>query len=190
MILVGNAVLSDDLKEHFFVCNLEKCKGACCVEGDAGAPLDDEETEILEEIYPKVKKYLTEEGRKAIEEQGTWVYDMDGDKGTPTVGENKECAYAIKDDRGILKCGIEEAHINGEIDYKKPISCHLYPVRVTKYDEYDALNYDRWDICSPACGLGKELNVPIYKFVKDALIRKYGEAWYEELVLDIEGGNK
>ncbi|WP_041739245.1 DUF3109 family protein [Echinicola vietnamensis] len=186
MILVGNAVLSDDLKEHFFVCNLEKCKGACCVEGDAGAPLEDDETKVLEELYPKIKKYLTPQGIKAIEEQGTWVIDQEGEKGTPTIN-NRECAYALRDENGTLKCGIEEAHIQGEIDYKKPLSCHLYPVRVTKYDEYDALNYDRWDICSPACGLGKELNVPIYKFVKDALIRKYGVAWYEELVADIEG---
>ncbi|GGF20409.1 DUF3109 family protein [Echinicola rosea] len=186
MILVGNAVLSDDLKEHFFVCNLEKCKGACCVEGDAGAPLEDDETEILEELYPKIKKYLTKEGIEAIEKQGAWVIDQEGEKGTPTIN-NRECAYALRDENGTLKCGIEEAHIQGDIDYKKPLSCHLYPVRVTKYDEYDALNYDRWDICSPACGLGKELNVPIYKFVKDALIRKYGETWYEELVADIEG---
>ncbi len=187
MILVGNVVLSDDIKENFFVCDLEACKGACCVEGDAGAPLEDEETKILEEIYPLVKDYITEEGRKVIEAQGTWVIDKDGDKGTPTLGDNRECAYALYDERGILKCGIEQAYLDGKISWKKPISCHLYPIRVTKYDQYDALNYDRWHICDPACQLGKSLQVPLYAFLKDALVRKYGEAWYAELVEDIEG---
>lgn len=187
MILVGNVVLSDDIKESFFVCDLEACKGACCVEGDSGAPLDDNETKILEEIYPLVKDYITEEGRQVIEAQGTWVIDSDGDKVTPTLGANRECAYALYDTRGILKCGIEQAYLDGKTSWKKPISCHLYPIRVTKYDQYDALNYNRWHICDPACQLGKSLQVPLYAFLKDALVRKYGEAWYEELVEDIEG---
>lgn len=187
MILVGNAVLSDDIKENFFVCDLEACKGACCVEGDAGAPLEDDETKILEDIYPLVKDYLTEEGRKVIEEQGTWVVDGVGDKVTPTIGDNRECAYALYDDRGILKCGIEQAYLDGKTTWKKPISCHMYPIRVTKYDDFEALNYDRWHICDSACALGSSLQVPIYKFLKDALIRKYGEAWYQELVQEIEG---
>lgn len=187
MILVGNAVLSDDIKENFFVCDLDACKGACCVEGDAGAPLEDDETQILEDIYPIVKDYITEEGRQVIEKQGTWVIDDMGDKVTPTIGDNRECAYALYDDRGIIKCGIEQAYLDGKTTYKKPISCHMYPIRVTKYDDFEALNYDRWDICDPACVLGASLQVPIYKFLKDALIRKYGEAWYQELVKEIEG---
>lgn len=187
MILVGNTVLSDDIKEKFFVCDLEACKGACCVEGDAGAPLEEEETKILEEIYPVVKDYITPEGQKVIEEKGVWVIDSDGDKGTPTIGDNKECAYALYDEKGILKCGIEQAYLDGKVSWKKPISCHMYPIRITKYDQFDALNYDRWHICDPACQLGNSLQVPIYKFLKDALIRKYGEAWYEELVQEIEG---
>ncbi|GMQ28386.1 DUF3109 family protein [Algoriphagus confluentis] len=186
MILVGNAVLSQDIKENFFVCDLLACKGACCVEGDAGAPLEDEETKILEEIYPHVKPYLSEEGRKAIEAQGTWVIDKDGDKGTPTIGDNRECAYAIYDQKGILKCGIEQAYLDGKVSFKKPISCHLYPIRITKYDQFDAVNYDRWEICDPACNLGQSLQVPLYRFLKDALIRKYGEAWYEQLLEEIE----
>ena len=186
MILVGNAVLSDDIKENFFVCDLEACKGACCVEGDSGAPLEDDETKILEEIYPFVKDYITEEGRQVIAAQGTWVIDSDGDKVTPTLGANRECDYALYDERGILKCGIEQAYLAGKISWKKPISCHLYPIRVTKYDQYDALNYDRWHICDPACQLGKSLQVPLYAFLKDALVRKYGEQWYAELVEDIE----
>lgn len=187
MILVGNVVLSDDIKENFFVCDLEACKGACCVEGDAGAPLEDEETGILEQIYPIVKDYITEEGRSVIEAQGTWVIDKDGEKGTPTLGDNRECAYALYDERGILKCGIEQAYLDGKISWKKPTSCHLYPIRVTKYDQYDALNYDRWHICDPACQLGKSLQVPLYIFLKEALVRKYGESWYAELIEDIEG---
>ncbi len=187
MILVGNAVISDDIKEQFFVCDLEKCKGACCIEGDAGAPLEDEEIPIIEEIYPIVKDYITEEGRQAIEAQGTWVIDQEGEKVTPTIGENRECAYALYDARGILKCGIEQAYLDGKTSFKKPISCHLYPIRIKKYDQYEALNYDRWEICSPACSLGSKLGVPVYKFLKDALVRKFGESWYEELRLEIEG---
>ena len=190
MILVGKAVLSDDVKENFFVCDLEKCKGACCVEGDAGAPLEEEEIGVLDEIYPLIKGYLTEEGIETIERQGTWVYDQDGDKVTPTIGDNGACAYALTDERGILKCGIEQAYLDGKVDFKKPISCHLYPIRITKYDDFEALNYDRWDICDAACVLGNKLGVPVYKFLKEPLIRKYGEGWYAELVQEIEGGKE
>ena len=189
MILVGKAVLSDDIKENFFVCDLEKCKGACCVEGDAGAPLEEEEIGILDEIYPQIKSYLSDEGIETIERQGTWVYDQDGDKVTPTIGDNGACAYALTDERGMLKCGIEQAYLDGKVDFKKPISCHLYPIRVTKYEDFEALNYDRWDICDAACVLGNRLGVPIYKFLKEPLIRKYGEDWYAELVQEIEASS-
>ncbi|KAB7725600.1 DUF3109 family protein [Rudanella paleaurantiibacter] len=186
MILIENTVISDDIADKFFVCNLDKCKGACCVEGDLGAPLEAEELHILQRIYPKVKPYLSPEGIAAIEKQG--LYEPDGEGGfvTTTVG-GRECVFATWNDKGILKCGIEDAYNDGQVDWKKPISCHLYPIRVTKYDQYHALNYDRWPICSPACGLGKELNVPVYKFVREALVRAYGEAWYAELVAEIEG---
>ena len=185
MILVGNAVVSDDIKDKNFVCNLSKCKGACCVEGDLGAPLTEEELPIMKEIYPSVKPYLSAAGIKAIEAQGEYIEDWEGDYSTTTI-EEKECAYAIYDAKGILKCGIEQAHNDGKITFKKPISCHLYPIRITKYDDYDALNYDRWEICNPACDLGEKLGVPLYKFLKDALIRKYSLDWYEELVREIE----
>ena len=187
MILVGKAVISDDIKDNFFVCDLEKCKGACCVEGDAGAPLETSETKILDDIYPRIKDYLSPAGRRVIEESGTWVSDRCGDKVTPTIGNNEACAYAIVDEKGIMKCGIEQAYLDGKADFKKPISCHLYPIRISKYDDFEALNYERWDICDPACVLGGKLGVPIYKFVKEALIRKYGEAWYRELVQELEG---
>ncbi|MDQ3394331.1 MAG: DUF3109 family protein [Bacteroidota bacterium] len=186
MILIGNTVISDDIKEGLFVCNLEKCKGACCVEGDLGAPLELEELPILDEIYEDVKAFLSPEGIEAIEQQGKYVLDFEGDYSTPTI-DDKECAYATFDEKGILKCGIEQAYLHGKTSFKKPISCHLYPIRISKYDEYDAINYDRWSICNAACTFGAELNVPLYKFLKEALIRKYGLEWYNELVSEIEG---
>ena len=185
MILIDETVISDDIKEQFFVCDLEKCKGACCVEGDLGAPLTEEETKTLDKVYQKVKPYLSDQGISEIEKQGTFILDEEGDFSTPTIN-GRECAYAIYDDKGILKCGIEQAYNDGKIKFRKPISCHLYPIRITKYDHYEAINYDRWHICSPACGLGKELGVPVYKFLKEALTRKYGERWYRELCTEIE----
>jgi len=185
MIKVRDVLVSDDIKEKEFVCNLEKCKGACCVEGDYGAPLEEDELEILKEIYPQVKPYLTTEGINAIEEQGPHVLDDDGDFSTPTIG-GKECAYSIYDAKGVLKCGIEQAYYDGKIGWKKPISCHLYPIRITKKKNFEAVNYHKWDICSAACSLGKELSVPLFKFLKEPLIRKYGQAWYDELVVAIE----
>ncbi len=185
MIVNGKTVISDDIKEQSFVCDLSKCKGACCVEGDLGAPLDNNELEILDSIYESVRPYLSESGRDAIEAQGKYIYDSDGEYSTPTI-DGKECAYAIHGENNILKCGIEAAWMDGMTSFQKPISCHLYPVRVTKYDDYDALNYDRWPICSDACTLGEKLQVPVYKFVKDALIRKYGSAWYEDFLKLVE----
>lgn len=185
MLVVGNTYISDDVAEKQFVCDLEKCKGACCTEGDLGAPLDEDELAILETIYPVVAPYLSEEGRKAIEEQGKWIKDFEGDYSTPTIG-NRECAYAIYDANGVLKCAIEQAHLDGKIEYHKPISCHLYPIRITKYDQWDAINYHRWQICHAACQLGESLKVPVYKFLKNPLIRKYGEAWYSELEQEVQ----
>ena len=178
--MIDNTVISDDIADQFFVCELTKCKGACCVEGDVGAPLENDEIAILQEIYPKVKPYLDPKGIAVIEKEGTSVEDIDGEFVTPTINQ-KECAYAIYDERKILKCGIEQAYLAGKISFQKPISCHLYPIRITKYEQYDALNYDRWHICSPACNHGRSLGVPIYKFLKGPLTRKYGESWYQEL---------
>jgi hypothetical protein len=187
MIIVDNAVISDDIKEHFFVCDLQKCKGACCVEGDAGAPLTRDELKKLEDIYEDVAPYLTEKGRQTIEEKGKYVKDWETEYATPTIAGNRECAYAIYDKKGVLKCGIEQAWQEGKTDFRKPISCHLYPLRIDKYDHYDAINYHRWHICSPACKLGEALQVPLYKFLKEPLVRKYGEVWYDKLVKEIEG---
>ena len=186
MIILDNAVLSDDIKEHHFVCDLSKCKGACCVEGDLGAPLEKEELALIEESLEAVKPYLSEKGLNVIEKEGLYILDEEGDYSTTTI-EGNECAFAIYDEKGILKCAIEQAYIDGKSKWKKPISCHLYPIRITKYDHYDALNYDQWDICDAACKLGSELKVPIYRFLKEPLIRKYGEKWYVDLVEEIEG---
>ena len=180
MIQIDGKLISEDLFSEEFVCNLAKCKGICCVEGDAGAPLDEDETKILDEIYPKIKSYLRPEGIQAIEEQGTYTLDFEGDLVTPLVN-NAECAYVIFDEKGYTKCAIEKAYEDGVIDWQKPISCHLYPIRITEYSNFSAINYHEWDICSDACTLGKELGVKVYQFLKKPLIRKYGEEFYQTL---------
>ena len=179
MFQLNKTIISEEILEKEFVCNLSACKGACCVDGDAGAPLELAETKILEEIYPKVKPFLRKEGIKAIEEQGKFVIGEDGEFET-TLIEGKDCAYVIFDGKTAL-CGIEQAYNQGLIDWKKPVSCHLYPVRVKEYSDFAAVNYHKWHICSDACSLGKELEVPVYKFVKEALVRKFGQQWYDEL---------
>ena len=180
MIQLGKTLISEDIIENDFVCNLTACKGACCVEGQSGAPLESEETEILAAIFEQVRPFLRPEGVQAIITQGSFVKGDDGEWETPLVN-NRECAYVIFDSGGIAKCGLEEAYNRGATTWKKPISCHLYPIRVKEYSQFTAVNYHKWTICDPACSLGNELQQPIYKFVKEALIRKFGEAWYSEL---------
>lgn len=186
MYVIGQILISDDIAMEHFACNLTACKGACCWEGDYGAPLDDEELPIIDAIYPAVAPYLTEAGRKAIAEQGGYVQNGEGHD-TPLV-DNVACAYMTLDGTGTAQCGIELAYRDGAIDWKKPISCHLYPVRIKKNPQtkFEALNYDVWDICSAACSKGAREKIRIYEFAKPALIRKYGEEWYEELVGAIE----
>jgi len=184
MIQIGRALLSLDVIEKHFVCDLEQCKGICCIEGDSGAPLTEEETDILKQIYPQVKPYMTQEGIAAVEEQGHYVLDIDDDLVTPLVN-NRECAYVIYKD-GITLCAIEKAYFDQKIDFRKPISCHLYPIRITEYTELDAVNYDKQSICKQACVLGKKLHVPVYKFLREPLIRKYGEEWYKELEVAVQ----
>lgn len=180
MFAIQNTLVSLDLLERHFVCDLNACKGACCVKGDAGAPLTDDEINLLEDIIDDILPYLDKEGRAMIAEKGVFEIDVDGDKGTALL-ENGRCAFALIDENGLVSCGIEKAEKAGSVSFKKPISCHLYPVRITEYKEYDAVNYNKWSICKPACDCGAKLNVPLYRFLKDALIRKYGAAWYEEL---------
>lgn len=185
MIKIGSVLVSDDIRDVEFVCHLEKCKGACCVEGDLGAPLEEDELTIMDQIQNQVKPYLTDAGKEAIEGQGAYILDEDGDYSTPTIG-GKECAYSHYDAQGVLKCGIEQAYLDKKIDFRKPISCHLYPIRITKKKDFEAVNYHKWSICSAACSFGKSLQIPLYKFLKEPLIRKYGYAWYEDLVKQIE----
>jgi len=189
MFQLGKTIVSEDIIDKDFVCNLSACKGACCVDGDAGAPLDESETKILTDIYSKVKPFLTKEGIAAIEEQGVFTTTEDGEFETPLVN-GADCAYVMFDKKGTALCAIEEAHNQGVIDWKKPVSCHLYPVRVKDYSEFSAVNYHKWQICDDACTLGKELQVPVYKFVKQALIRKFGEDWYMELEKIAEKQNR
>ncbi len=180
LIQIDDKLISGDLKDEMFACDISACKGACCVEGDVGAPLDKEERKVMEDIYPKVKPFLRKEGIRAIEDQGTWIKDWTGSYSTPLV-DNKECAYVTFSDEGVALCGIEQAHEAGEIDFKKPISCHLYPIRVQKYKDCHALMYDRWSICAAACALGQGKGIRVYEFTKDALVRAYGEEFYAEL---------
>ncbi|MGB1316795.1 MAG: DUF3109 family protein [Flavobacteriales bacterium] len=180
MLAIQKTLVSLDLLERYFVCDLNACKGACCVKGDAGAPLTDEEIGLLEEIVDDILPYLDEEGKAMIAQKGVFEIDVDGDKGTSLLDDGR-CAFALVDDSGMVSCGIEKAQLAGDIDFKKPISCHLYPVRITEHEAYDAVNYNKWKICKPACDCGAKLDVPLFKFLREPLIRKYGSAWYEEL---------
>ena len=183
MIVIDNKLVSDEIIEEQFVCDLNKCKGGCCVDGDAGAPLSKEELKHLDEVYDAVLPYLDEENKKELVKQGKYVYDKEFGWVTPTI-ESKVCVYGMTDAKGIVKCGIEQAYNDGKVNWKKPISCHLFPIRVklskNKVTEY--VNYEpREDLCSAACTLGKKLKVPVYVFLKDALVRKYGTEFYETL---------
>jgi len=180
MFQLGKTIISEEILDKEFICNLNACKGACCVEGEAGAPVTLEESKILKAIYPKIKSYLRPEGIDAIEKQGVYTLNPIGDFET-TLVDGHECAYAIFDENKIVKCGIEAAHKDGVINFYKPISCHLYPIRVKEYSTLTAVNYHSWPICKDACILGKELKVPTYQFVKQALIRMFGQDWYDEL---------
>jgi hypothetical protein len=180
MIQVEDKIISLDVFEKHFVCDLNACKGACCVEGDSGAPLLKEEEKILDEIYEKVKPYMRKEGITEIENQGISVYDADGDLTTSLVN-NRECVF-VTFENGITKCTIEKAYLDGKTEFKKPISCHLFPIRIKEYRDFDAVNYEEIKICKPACECGSKLEVPVYVFLKEPLIRKYGEAWYKELL--------
>ncbi|MEZ5069703.1 MAG: DUF3109 family protein [Bacteroidales bacterium] len=181
MIQIGDKILSRELFTEHFLCDLPKCEGNCCVFGDAGAPLSDEEAGLLVTHLPKLTPFLRPEGRKALEEQGAWVFDTDGDRVTPLV-EGEECAYATFEG-GIAKCAIETAYEQGVLDWQKPLSCHLYPIRVTPLKKGVALNYHRWSICEPARLLGAREGLPVFRFLKSPLTRAFGSAFYQEMEL-------
>jgi hypothetical protein len=179
MIQIGDIIVSKDLLEQHFFCHLEACEGNCCVYGDAGAPLEEQETRLLVNHLEQIKPYLRAEGIRAVSEQGAWVFDGEGDKVTPLVGR-EECAYAVFDE-GIARCAIEQAYEAEAIPFRKPVSCHLYPIRVSKLSKGTALNYHRWSVCEPARILGKKEGIPVFRFLQDPIVRVYGEAFYEEL---------
>jgi hypothetical protein len=180
MIQIGSTLVSDELLTEAFVCDLNACKGACCVEGEYGAPLTRDEADELAALQDQIAPYLSEEGRASIADQGAWVTGEDGDLETPLMPTG-HCAYVIEDADKKLKCGLESVHQEGVLSFKKPVSCHLYPVRVQQYSSFEAVNYHRWDICGAACALGSSLKVKVYVFVKEALVRKFGAEWYAAL---------
>jgi len=180
MFQIDDKIISDDIFEVKFACDLNACKGWCCVEGDAGAPLTEDEALILDEIFPKIKRYLPDKALKTIEKKGLYEYDEDGDLVTTTVND-KECVFAYFDNNGIVKCAIEKAYFDGVVDFRKPISCHLYPIRLKNYEEFVAINYDKQKICNVALIKGKKENIPLFKFLKEPLIRKFGEEFYSGL---------
>ncbi|MEO6537586.1 MAG: DUF3109 family protein [Ferruginibacter sp.] len=183
MIAIENVLVSDEIAKAQFVCDLAKCKGACCVDGDAGAPLENNELKEMDSVVEKVLPYLSKESRTEIKRQGNYVYDKEFGWVTPTIN-SKICVYGISDKNGIVKCGIEQAYLDGKIQWKKPISCHLFPVIVTKSKDgvTQFANYEpREDNCKAACQLGKKLKVPVYQFLKEPLIRRFGQDFYEAL---------
>ena len=183
MILIDEILISDDVVKEYFHCNLNACKGACCWEGDYGAPLEENEVKLLENPDEEILKLLDDTSVNFIKEHGAVAEFKENKSLGANVLPDGKCVFLKMEGDGISYCGIERAHKNGSIPYNKPISCHLYPIRVEKnqHTGFEALNYDVWDICNPACKLGKELKMPMYKFCKDALVRKYGEEFYNAL---------
>ena len=185
MIQIDDAIVALDIIEENFLCDLSACKGECCVEGDSGAPLEDKEVKILEEILPLVWNDLSEKAQEVIKKQGVAYKDSDGEMVTSIVN-GKDCVFTYYDEKGICKCAIEKAHKEGKTDFYKPISCHLYPIRLQRYREFIAVNYHRWRVCKAAVELGNKKGLKIYQFLKEPLIRRFGEAWYNELCIATE----
>jgi len=185
VIAIDNVLISDELVQNQFVCDLLKCKGGCCEEGDAGAPLDETELDIINKLYEKVKPYLTPAAVNEIEKNGKYVYHKEFGWVTPTLDSDREiCVYGVRDGKGIIKCAFEQAYSDGVTNWKKPISCHLYPIisKKGKNGNYNRLNYEpRQKLCNPACALGKKLETPVYEFLKEPLIRLFGRSFYDAL---------
>lgn len=180
MIQIKDTLISEDIFETCFVCDLGKCKGMCCVEGDAGAPLTHEEYEAIKDVLPEIWDDLLPKARELIEKQGIAYIDDDGELVTSII-KGRECVFTYFDADGVCRCAIDNAFREGRISVQKPISCHLYPIRLRKYDDFTALNYDRWSVCRPALRLGKKTGIKLYQFLKEPLIRKFGEEWYQEV---------
>lgn len=182
MIEIDGKVINTEIFRRRFVCDISKCKGTCCYDGDSGAPLEEDELEKLAEVYPAVKPYLSDEENEEIAKQGLWVTDRDGDLVTPII-RGCECVYTNREKDGTWICAIEKAFRDGKTQWRKPISCYLYPIRVSKTSKYEMLNFHEWEVCRPAVELGEKVGTPAYKFLKDPIIAKYGEAFYKELEL-------
>ncbi len=180
MLIVDDCIISDNLVDVCFCCDLQQCRGACCVEGDCGAPLEEDEVAVLERIYPYVKPYMSLEGVDVVDREGVWSLDVDKLPCTPLVN-NAECAYSISEN-GVTLCAIEKAWRDGKVDFRKPISCHLYPVRIENFGEFKAVNYHEWDICHCAVVKGRVEGEPLYRYLKESLVRRFGQQWYDELV--------
>ena len=180
MIEIEDTIVSLDIVEDYFLCDLARCKGACCVEGDSGAPLEKDELAKLEAVLPEVWNDLSPKAQEIIKRQGVAYIDTEGDIVTSIV-DGKDCVFTCYDAEGTCKCAIEKAYREGRVDFYKPVSCHLYPIRVTQYRDFRAVNYHKWSVCKPAMILGKKENLRIYKFLKEPLIRKFGESWYQAL---------
>lgn len=180
MLQIDNTIISFDLLRSFFVCDLASCKGECCIEGDDGAPLENDEIEIIQNLLPHIWNDLTDNAKKLIEKQGISYIDRAGEPVTSIIN-GAECVFTYTDEHGICKCAIEKAYREGKTDFQKPISCHLYPVRLKKYNNYIAVNYHRWNICNCAESLGSNLKIPVYQFLKEPLIRQFGHDWYNQL---------
>lgn len=180
MLQIDDTIISFDIFEKRFVCDLHACKGMCCVEGDSGAPLNYNEIEKLSEILPVIWNDLSDEAKEVIKNQGIFYIDQEGEPVTSIVN-GRECVFTYTDKEGIWKCAIEKAYNEGKTDFQKPVSCHLYPIRIQKFNDFAAVNYHKWDICNNACILGEKLKTPLYKFLKNPLIRRFGEDWYSQL---------
>jgi hypothetical protein len=179
MIAIGNTLISEEILTECFCCNIQRCMGNCCIEGDAGAPLEKEEIQILEKTIEKIKPFMSKEGAESLVATGVYTFDFYKNLVTPLVN-GKECVFTIFK-KGIAYCAIEAAYETGEIDFQKPVSCHLYPIRISKFSDYEAVNIHKWSVCSDAWKEGKEKGIPVYKFLRKPLIRKYGEEWYNQL---------
>lgn len=180
MIQIQDTILSNDIFEEHFICDLCKCKGQCCVEGESGAPITLEERARIQSILPEILDDLSPAAREVIDEQGISYVDHDGELVTSLV-KGRECVFAYYDEHGICKCAIDTAYREGRIPVQKPISCHLYPIRLNEYDQFTAVNYHRWSVCQPAVRKGRAEGLPLFRFLKEPLIRKFGEEWYREV---------
>ena len=186
LVEIDDKIVSTDLFSEKFVCDLSKCKGACCVKGNGGAPLTEKEVELIEDNLEQIKPFMSEKGIHTIKDEGVYYLDEEDAPATKLI-DKKECCFVYFDNSNTAKCSIETAYKSGEIDFNKPQSCHLYPIRIKEFTEFTALNYEEWDICAPACNLGQSLKVPVYKFLQEPITRVFGSSFFNELSkIDLE----